>query len=372
MSPLNREFHPHIHSLTGDEVVHPRFAIGLQGGGSWGAWTAGVLKTLIPVLCAHGTIVSVSGTSAGALNGAALVSGMNDGGPYEALRRVDRLWNTVKNYGRLFGFNNTLSHIFSMATGNNQWPNIPQLFLKAGQPWSAFFPYHLTGGSPTTRLLSQTLKDVIPSLSSLQNGPTKLHTNTVRTNLFTLLSEHVIHSGKDLTWDSVVCSAALKEFGPHVIRDYQDPLAQFNEFANIYHDGAYEANPALTPLLESGATDIIIISLHSHEPETTLSAEKKKRDNLYCGEIHLDLTTLSLDDGARYNFHLIDMSAPAEWGASSRLNTSPEFIDLLQQQGAEFAEDWIRNNSEYFGICSTHRPRAQVLKTLSAQHGINY
>ena len=123
MNTLNREINPHITPVD-EDVLRPRFALGLQGGGSWGAWTAGVIKVLIPALCARGTITAVSGTSAGAMNGAALVAGLNTDGPYDGVRRVEELWNNVKGYGQLFGIHPSLTQIF--ADSSSPWPNLPK------------------------------------------------------------------------------------------------------------------------------------------------------------------------------------------------------------------------------------------------------
>ncbi|MEH3036060.1 MAG: patatin-like phospholipase family protein [Sphingomonas adhaesiva] len=51
----------------------PRLALALQGGGAHGAYGWGVLERL---LAEDVEIVAVSGTSAGALNGTALVAGL--------------------------------------------------------------------------------------------------------------------------------------------------------------------------------------------------------------------------------------------------------------------------------------------------------
>ncbi|MFA7276508.1 MAG: patatin-like phospholipase family protein [Pseudobdellovibrionaceae bacterium] len=363
MNTLNREFNPHITPVD-EDVLRPRFALGLQGGGSWGAWTAGVIKVLIPALCARGTITAVSGTSAGAMNGAALVAGLNTDGPYDGVRRVEELWNNVKGYGQLFGIHPSLTQIF--ADSASPWPNLPKTYFNMAAAFGAISPVPLIGG--TTHILSNILRKVVPDISAVQKGETKLFTNTVRTHIFTGASDHVVHTGRNLTWDSIACSAALKEIGAHVIRDRADLLAQYSEMFYIYHDGAYKINPAITPLLDTNPTDLIVISLHSPK-----SAEQAlaTRDKLYQGEIHMDMATLTLDDGARLNVHLIDMDAPDSWDNTSRLNSSPAFIDLLMKQGEAFAHEWLASNGDSLGVQSSHRPRQETLNRL-AEIGVRY
>ena len=73
-----------------------RINLALQGGGAHGAFTWGVLDKLLEDEDIE--IAAISGTSAGALNGAALKAGMQNGGRAGAKDSLDRLWTQV---GRL-------------------------------------------------------------------------------------------------------------------------------------------------------------------------------------------------------------------------------------------------------------------------------
>ncbi|RYF42456.1 MAG: hypothetical protein EOO27_45180 [Comamonadaceae bacterium] len=76
-------------SKTTTPVLH----LALQGGGAHGAFTWGVLDCLLDQDDLD--IGHVSGTSAGALNGAALVTGLRRGGRAEAKANLARLWQRV-------------------------------------------------------------------------------------------------------------------------------------------------------------------------------------------------------------------------------------------------------------------------------------
>jgi NTE family protein len=69
--------------------------LALQGGGSHGAFTWGVMDRLLeePWLKIDG----ISGTSAGAMNAAVLASGYAKGGPEEARRALDDFWRRVSD-----------------------------------------------------------------------------------------------------------------------------------------------------------------------------------------------------------------------------------------------------------------------------------
>jgi hypothetical protein len=68
-------------------------SLALQGGGSFGAFTWGVLDRLLE----QDTVAfdAVSGTSAGALNAVVLANGLAEGGPAEARARLERFWERL-------------------------------------------------------------------------------------------------------------------------------------------------------------------------------------------------------------------------------------------------------------------------------------
>ena len=67
--------------------------LALQGGGSHGAFTWGVLDRLLEEPWLH--VVAISGTSAGAMNAAVLADGWTDGGAEGARAALDAYWQRV-------------------------------------------------------------------------------------------------------------------------------------------------------------------------------------------------------------------------------------------------------------------------------------
>ena len=67
--------------------------LALQGGGSHGAFTWGVLDRLLEEPRFH--IAAISGTSAGAMNAAILASGWADGGADGARAALEKYWRAV-------------------------------------------------------------------------------------------------------------------------------------------------------------------------------------------------------------------------------------------------------------------------------------
>jgi NTE family protein len=80
-----------------------KVALALQGGGSHGAFTWGVLDHLLqePEI----DVIGVTGTSAGAMNAVVLADGLLRGGCAEARRRLRMFWEAV---GAMPGFGSLL------------------------------------------------------------------------------------------------------------------------------------------------------------------------------------------------------------------------------------------------------------------------
>ena len=71
--------------------------LALQGGGAHGAFTWGVLDRLLEEETLE--INALSGTSAGAMNAAALLTGLMKGGREEARTSLEGFWKTVGSVG---------------------------------------------------------------------------------------------------------------------------------------------------------------------------------------------------------------------------------------------------------------------------------
>src|ERR1700746_1901642 len=84
--------------------------LALQGGGSHGAFTWGVLDRLLEDERLH--IAAVSGTSAGAMNAVALADGMGRGGAAEARQSLEKFWSAISAAARYSPIRRSLFDIF--------------------------------------------------------------------------------------------------------------------------------------------------------------------------------------------------------------------------------------------------------------------
>ena len=78
---------------TSQAVPRKPVSLALQGGGSWGAYTWGVLDALLAGRTLE--IAQMSGTSAGAINGAIVASALARGSSADARRALRSFWMRV-------------------------------------------------------------------------------------------------------------------------------------------------------------------------------------------------------------------------------------------------------------------------------------
>jgi NTE family protein len=74
-------------------LAKKKISLALQGGGSHGAFTWGVLDRLLED--ERIALQGVSGASAGAINAALLASGLTEGGPEGARRKLGQFWQSI-------------------------------------------------------------------------------------------------------------------------------------------------------------------------------------------------------------------------------------------------------------------------------------
>src|SRR5512146_195427 len=90
-------------NVSKDQCGRRRIAVALQGGGSHGAFTWGVLDRLLQEPSFD--IVGVTGTSAGAMNTVVLADGLVRGGPAQAREKLREFWEAI---GRMPGVGSML------------------------------------------------------------------------------------------------------------------------------------------------------------------------------------------------------------------------------------------------------------------------
>ncbi|MFO7854594.1 MAG: patatin-like phospholipase family protein [Paracoccaceae bacterium] len=221
--------------------------LALQGGGAHGAFTWGVLDRLLEEEALE--FEGISATSAGAMNAAALKTGLLDGGSREAARKaLDGFWGEIARLGASPS-NPLLAWVRAFAPTTSNLADA----IEASPGWQfgdtltrMFSPYDLNpfNLNPLRELLNEKLdfdavcRDCRPHLFV---GATNVRNGRVK-----------IFQGRDVSVDAILASTALPT------------LFQAVEIeGEAYWDGGYTGNPALFPLFyETETRDVVIVHVN--------------------------------------------------------------------------------------------------------------
>ncbi|MEX0970934.1 MAG: patatin-like phospholipase family protein [Paracoccaceae bacterium] len=225
-----------------------RINLALQGGGAHGAFTWGVLDRFLqePAL----EISGISGTSAGALNGAALKAGLVAGGADAARENLNWLWEQVGavHDPRLLQWMGPqqagLDHV-----NNLLGPFAPQAMAQAiGRVFSPY-DYGMFYKNPL-----QDIAERFQYENLCKNEGPDLH--IAATNVRS--GKIRVFSNADISAKAILASACLPTLFQAI--EITDPATGETD---AYWDGGYMGNPALFPLFEPTLpNDIVIVNIN--------------------------------------------------------------------------------------------------------------
>lgn len=342
--------------------------LALQGGGSHGAYTWGVLDRLLEEDDLW--IAGISGTSAGAMNAVALAAGYQEGGREGARACLRRFWEQV---GERSPFAALVEAGLSANPWLGEWTRSVSALMSRGAA-QALSPYTTNpfNLNPLRRILEDTIDfERVRACSdiSLFISATQVSTGGLR-----------VFGQQELSVEVVLASACL----PMMFQAIEIE-------GEAYWDGGYAGNPSLMPLIEqTDANDLILVQINPlsrpdtpvHAPEivdriseitfnASLLKELKmihllqrliREERLSADEVepsrmtHLKSGLMGADPQrerpihsllfrriAALNIHRIDGGEHLlDLGAASKLRTDIGFLEQLFDLGRQTTEDWLR------------------------------
>jgi len=316
--------------------------LALQGGGSHGAFTWGVLDRLMdePWLRIDG----ISGTSAGAMNAVVLTGGFAADGPAGAKSALSAFWRRVADSAR---FSPIRRSPFDVVLGRWTLDTSP-VYLAFDLASRMFSPYDLkfAGANPLQRVLADSVDFAQVARSPIRLFVTATNVHTGRGRVF---------RNAELTPDIVLASACLPTLFRAIEIDGQS-----------YWDGGYAGNPTITPLVrESDSHDTLLVAVNPIErPETPRSAREildRVNEVSFNATLLKELRMIALlrqvvDAGtsegrkwAEMRMHLVTSKVLADLGASSKFNAEWDFLCMLRDEGRRAAEAFLAANSQNIG-----------------------
>ena len=329
-----------------------RITLALQGGGAHGAYTWGVLDRLLEEDWIE--ISAISGTSAGALNGAALKAGLARGGREEARERLDWMWREISGLRDM-----------AIPEWMTAWLPDPGMLSRSVQH---SIPFAVS--ETVTRAMSpyvwgplyrNPLEKIIEHLDfdsiCCPEGPeffvcaTAVRDGKVR-----------IFEGDRLSPGAIMASACLPTLFQAV--EIEDPeTGQIGAF----WDGGYSGNPALFPLFKSSLPDdLLIININplvrEALPVTPPEIQNRINEISFNSALLRELRAIefvqrllergSMAPGAmkKLRVHMIgDDSLMNKLSVATKIVPFPSVISQLKEAGRNSADAFLAEHGDALG-----------------------
>lgn len=322
--------------------------LALQGGGSHGAFTWGVLDRLLEEDGIH--IEAVSGTSAGAINGVLVADGMMKGGKEGARLALDQFWQAVSRAAEFSPFKRTPVDIL---TGNWNLDNSPIFrFFELTEQMASPYQLNPFNINPLRDLLIlQVDFEAVRSCDLLKLFVSATNVRTGRVKLF---------DKAELTADMVMASASL----PYLFQAVEID-------GEAYWDGGYVGNPVLYPFAyQCTSKDVVLVQVNPLQrkdiPKTGQEILNRINEITFNGSLTKEIRAIEfvgrlLDaesvDPTRYKkmlLHVIKAEEELEpFNASSKFNAEWKFLVRLRDLGREAAERWLDQTYDDIGVRSS-------------------
>ena len=298
-----------------------RLSLALQGGGSFGAFTWGVLDRLLeePGI----DFDAISGASAGAVNGVVMAAGIVDGGPEEARARLAQFWRRMSQSAALLP-----------KPAETPFGAGVELMIRSMSPYQ-FNPLNL---NPLREALLASI-----DFERLRRGsPIKLLLAATRVSDGRLR----ILTNSELTVEAVLASACL----PHLHHTIEID-------GEAFWDGGYAANPPLIPLIRASECDHVLLvqvtPIRSDRlPRTAREISKRIEQIQFNATFNCELETLkaakmigATDKLRRLRLGRISVDEEFEGLADeSAGNLDWAFLERLHASGRVAGDLWLRRD----------------------------
>ncbi|WP_431282308.1 patatin-like phospholipase family protein [Humitalea sp. 24SJ18S-53] len=320
--------------------------LALQGGGSHGAFTWGVLDRLLEEDWLR--FEAISGTSAGAMNAVVMVDGFAQGGAEGARAALTRFWRSVSKAAEMSPLRRGPVDVLL-----GRWTlDTSPAYVAMDVMTRLFSPYDMpfAGPNPLTDILAANV-----DFARLATAPIKLFitATNVRTGRGRVFRNH------EISPDVLLASACLPTMFQAVEID-GDP----------YWDGGFAGNPTMTPLVqECVSDDTILVAINPVErpgtPRTARDIINRLNEVSFNAVLLKELQMIALlrqvaDPGnvetahwAKMRLHMIRSDLLIGLGSSSKVNAEWDFLTMLRDEGRRAAEDFMSARGSDLGQRST-------------------
>lgn len=321
--------------------------LALQGGGSHGAFTWGVLDRLLEEDWL--TIEAISGTSAGAMNAAVLADGHARAGADGAREALEKFWRSVSDAAALSPLKRgPLDVMFDRWTLDNS-----PAYIAMDVMTRLFSPYDMPfgGKNPLEEILAANVDFERLAGASIKLFITATNVRTGRGRVF---------RNAEISPQVLMASACLPQMFQAVEID-----------GDGYWDGGFAGNPTMTPLIqECVSDDTLLIGINPVErpgiPRSARDILNRLNEVSFNAVLLKELEMMALlrrgaskveDPEAAHwaamRIHLIRSDMLVNLGASSKLNAEWAFLTMLRDEGRRAGEAFLTEKGGELGKSST-------------------
>lgn len=331
-----------------------RINLALQGGGAHGAFTWGVLDRFLDEDDIE--IAAITGTSAGALNGAAFKSGMVHAGRDGARANLNGLWARMGAVGDM-RLANWMQTIEPSQIAQAMEYSLP---FSIGDAWSrmvspyAYGPFYRNPLEPVVDQFNfgEICADEGPELFVCA---TCVRSGKIR-----------VFTGEEISTDAILASACLPSLFQAV--EIYDPKTDRTE---AYWDGGYTGNPALYPLFNNDLPDdVVIVNINPLErdevPKTPQQIQNRINEISFNSSLFRELRAISfvqrlLSEGKlnagemnRVLVHMIaDDALMNDLSVATKTVPNPIVLHKLKEAGRAAADGFLAAHKTDLGQRST-------------------
>jgi NTE family protein len=328
-----------------------RINLALQGGGTYGAFTWGVLDHLLDD--GRLTVEGISGTSAGAVNAVMLADGLKRGGPEEARKRLADFWRAASLGGDLPAVQRVVTdRLFS-------------LLPSAGSPtfdWLSAWSQHLSPYD-INPLNINPLKEMIERFVDFEGLRTDSRKIFIAATNVQTGRLHIFPHDK-ISAEAVMASACL----PAVFRAVEIDGVP-------YWDGGYLGNPVLYPFFRSTDTeDVLIVQINplvrKKIPTSTREIMARVNEITFNSALMAELRAIEfvnrlIDQGRlphgtgkneyrRIKVHRIVLEGLGErFSSAGKQRNDYESFELLRKLGQRAARRFLDSHYDDIGVRSS-------------------
>ncbi|MCS6822601.1 MAG: patatin-like phospholipase family protein [Microscillaceae bacterium] len=322
--------------------------LALQGGGSHGAFTWGVLERLLEAESI--VIEGICGTSAGAMNATMVAYGMHIGGRQGAIQMLEKFWRKIAEQHRKSIFQPSwIDRLFGNGRLDYSWGyNFMDIFTAIFSPYQ-YNPINL---NPLKDLLEELVDfEVLRKSKAIKLFVCATNVKTARAKVF---------HNEEMCAEAVMASACL----PYLFK-----AVEIN--GEAYWDGGFMGNPPIFPLIDDTETeDIVLVQINPIEidyiPKTAVEIRDRINTISFNATLMYEMRKIQFvqkllekginTEGKLRNLNIHNIAPPKEMerlGVSSKYNATWSFLQKLRKLGRQTADQWLKENYDALGHRST-------------------